>query len=262
MPSLRVGQTEIAYELRRTASISERRITVTPGSVEVLAPTTDNDADIEGFLQRKRQWLYDTLREMEEALARRPVVPRFRTGSKIPFRGRQASLKVRRHDGPHVEIAHRNGFVVDLPSWVSNDAADAIVAMELKLWLKRRVRRDVREIGAVYGERIGVKPRTVRVAEFVTGWGSCGPNGTIHIDWRLVFAPKRVLEYVVAHELAHLKHRSHEEVFWTFLRAILPDCERPKGWLEVHGGSLDGAFLNPTEGTPDHVISRATDRRH
>ena len=243
MPSLRVGQTEISYELRRTAALSERRITVTPGAVEVLALTTDDDATIEGFLQRKRQWLYDTLREMEEAVAKRPVVPRFMTGSKIPFRGRQASLKVRRHDGPNVEIAHRNGFLVDLPSWVSDEAADAVVAMEIKLWLKRRVRRDVHEIATAYGKRFDLKPRSIRVAEFVTGWGSCGQSGTIHIDWRLVFAPKRVLEYVVVHELAHLKQRTHTDQFWSFLGSLLPDYERPKGWLDSHQGALDASFL-------------------
>ena len=84
--SVRIGQTEIPYELRRTAAISERRITVMPGHIEVLALTTDDEAAIEDFLHRKRQWLFDTFREMEETLAKRPVVPRFRTGSKRPFR--------------------------------------------------------------------------------------------------------------------------------------------------------------------------------
>jgi predicted metal-dependent hydrolase len=244
MPSLRVGQTEIPYELRRTATLSERRIIVMPGSVEVLALTTDDDAAIEGFLDRKRQWLFDTVREMEETVANRPIVPRFMSGSKIPFRGRQSLLTVRRHDGQHIEIAHRNGFLVDLPSSVAEEAADSLVAMEIKLWLKRRVRLDVREIVGAYEKRFDLKPRSIRVAEFATGWGSCGPSGTIHIDWRLVFAPKRVLEYVVVHELAHLKHRSHGELFWEFLSSILPDFERPKGWLDANEVRLDGSFLN------------------
>ncbi len=250
MPTVRVGQTEIPYELRRTATISERRITVTPGCVEVLALTTDDDAEIDGFLRRKRKWLYDTLREMEEALAKRPAVPRLMSGSKIPFRGRQTSLKVRRHDGPHIEIAYRNGFLVDLPAWVIEEAAEAIVATEIKLWLKRRVRRDIHEIAAAYGRRFGLKPRSIRVAEFTTGWGSCGQSGAIQIDWRLVFAPKRVLEYVVVHELANLRHRSHGEAFWSFLGSLMPDHERPKGWLEVHGSALDASFLRPVRPQP------------
>jgi predicted metal-dependent hydrolase len=243
MPSVRIGQTEIAYELRRTATASERRITVTPGCVEVLALATDNDAAIEGFLDRKRQWLFDTVRQVEEIAATRPAVPRFMTGSKIPYRGRMSSLTVRRHDGPRVEITHKGGFIVDLPAYVTSDTAETIVATEIKLWLKQRVRRDVHEIAAAYEKRFGLKPRNIRVAEFVTGWGSCGASGTIHIDWRLVFAPKRVLEYVVVHEFAHLRHRSHGEGFWAFLASILPGFERPKAWLETHQGKLDAGFL-------------------
>lgn len=133
-------------------------------------------------------------------------------------------------------------------SWICPRAcprrlAGAIVATEIKLWLKQRVRRDVHDIAAAYGKRFGHKPRSIRVAEFATGWGSCGRNGTIQIDWRLVFAPKRVLEYVVVHEFAHLKHRSHGEEFWAFLGFMQPDYERSKAWLDTHQGALDGSFL-------------------
>jgi predicted metal-dependent hydrolase len=243
MPSVRVGRTEITYDLRRTATASERRITVTPGCVEVLALVTDDDSAVESFLNRKRRWLFDAVREMEEVTANRPDVPRFMTGSKIPFRGRLSSLTVRRQEGAQVEIAHKTGFIVDLPLRVADEATDAVVATEIKLWLKRRVRRDVHDIVAAYGKRFGLKPRSVRVAEFITGWGSCGPSGAIHIDWRLIFAPKRVLEYVVVHELAHLKHRSHGAEFWGFLGSLLPDYERPKGWLDTHQGLLDASFF-------------------
>ena len=243
MGVIRIGQTEVAYELRRTAALSERRITVTPGHVEVLALTTDDEADIDEFLNRKRQWLFNTLRELETQIATRHAVPRFMTGSKIPFRGRMSSLTVRRHDGAGVEVAHKSGFLVDLPSWADADAADAIVAMHLKLWLKRQVRQDVHAIAAAYLKRHGLKPRAIRVTDMKSGWGSCGAEGTVHINWTLVFAPKRVLEYVVVHELAHLKHRSHGDAFWAYLASILPDYERAKAWLDRHETSLDAGFL-------------------
>lgn len=95
MPTLQIGRKEIPYELRRSATASERRITITPGHVEVLALTSDNDDDIAGFLERKRQWLFNTVREMEKITASRHVVPRFMTGSKIPYRGRKMPLAVR-----------------------------------------------------------------------------------------------------------------------------------------------------------------------
>ena len=122
------------------------------------------------------------------------------------------------------------------------------------------VRRDVHGIAKALRKRFGLKPRSIRVAEFVTGWGSCGPSGTIHIDWRLVFAPKRVLEYVVVHELAHLKHRSHGEEFWAFLGSMLPDHERPKGWLDTHQGALDalrdGTARFPSKRRPQNETVR------
>lgn len=243
MGVVRIGQTEVAYDLRRSATASERRITVTPGHVEVLALTTDDDAEIDAFLTRKRQWLFNTLRELEIKTAKQAVVPRFMTGSKIPYRGRMARLTVRRHDGPHIEITYRNGFLVNLPSWVGEADQETVVATEIKLWLKQRVRRDIVEIASAYRRRFDLRPRTIRIGDMKTGWGSCGPSGSILINWTLVFAPKAVLEYVVAHELAHLAIRSHGPEFWSYMATLMPDYERPKGWLDRNQCSLDAGFL-------------------
>ena len=243
MPTLQIGQTEIAYELRRSATASERRITVTPDHVEVLALSIDDEEAVAGFLDRKRQWLFNTVREMARITANRHAVPRFMTGSKIPYRGRKMPLTVRRTDADRADVTYRNGFIVDLPHWTGKDA-DRLVASELKHWLKQRARRDVTEIAADYGKRFNLIPRSIRVADFANGWGSCGPEGHILINWHLIFAPKTVLEYVVAHELAHLRHRSHDAQFWTFLTSIAPRCDAPKSWLETEGGSLTSDWLD------------------
>lgn len=242
MPTLQVGRKEIPYELRRSAAASERRITVTPGHVEVLALTSDNDDDIACFLERKRQWVFNTVREMERIVASRHAVPRFMTGSKIPFRGRKMPLTVRRTDGEKIGIAYRNGFTIDLPHWIGGDA-DRVVATELKLWMRRRVRRDVKVIAAAYAARFGLTPRSIRVADIAHGWGSCGPEGNLLINWHLIFAPKQVLEYVVVHELAHLRHRSHDQRFWNYLGTILPEYQQPKAWLDNHASELTSSFL-------------------
>lgn len=242
MPTLRIGRTEILYEVRRSATASQRRITVTPGGVEVIALTDDDDDAIDGFLARKREWVFNTVREMERTTAGRHSVPRFMTGSKIPFRGRKMSLTVRRGDGERIEVAYRNGFFVDLPGWATGDS-DRLIASELKLWLKQRARRDVNEIVTRHAARSGLSPRSVRVADFANGWGSCGPDGNILINWHLIFAPKKVLEYVVMHELAHLRHRSHGPEFWAFLSSLSPDFIQPKRWLDIHQNDLQADFF-------------------
>ncbi|MES0000575.1 M48 family metallopeptidase [Mesorhizobium sp. M0051] len=101
----------------------------------------------------------------------------------------------------------------------------------------------MKEIAADYSSRFGLAPRSIRVADFANGWGSCGAEGNILINWHLVFAPKKVLEYVIAHEVAHLRHRSHGPPFWDFLRTIAPDFEASKAWLDANQGSLSAEFL-------------------
>lgn len=237
MPTLQIGRKEIPYELRRSATASERRITVTPGRVEVMALTNDDEEAVAGFLNRKRQWLFNTVREMERVTADRHAVPRFITGSKIPYRGRKMPLTVRRTDAERIAVTYRNGFIVDLPHWAGEET-DPLVASELKLWLKQRARLDVRETSTQYGRRHGLIPKSIRVADFANGWGSCGPEGNVLINWHLIFAPKKVLEYVVVHELAHLRHRSHGDDFWQFLEAIMPQYRGSRTWLQKNQSEL------------------------
>lgn len=246
MPTLQIGRKEIPYELRRSATASERRIIITPGHVEVLALTSDNDDDIASFLERKRQWVFNTVREMERLTATRHAVPRFVTGSKIPFRGRNMSLSVRRTDAERAAVTYRNGFIVDLPNWAGDDA-DQLVASELKHWLKQRARRDVQEIAAGYGKRFGLVPRSIRTADMAHGWGSCGPEGNVLINWHLIFAPRKVLEYVVAHELTHLAERSHGPSFWATLAALMPGYEASALWLDRNQSSLSDDFFGPSK---------------
>lgn len=242
MPTIQIGRAEIAYELRRSACATERRITVTPGHVEVMALATDGDDDIAGFLDRKRQWLFNTMRDMERIAASRHAMPRFATGSKIPYRGRKMSLTVRHSDAERATVTYRNGFIVDLPHWTGEEPAQ-LVASELQHWLKQRARRDVLDIAADIGKRHGLVPRSIRVADFAHGWGSCGPEGNVLINWHLIFAPRKVLEYVVAHELAHLRHRSHGREFWDYLTTIASGWEASKAWLEKHQSGLSAQFL-------------------
>ena len=247
MPTLQIGRTEIPYEVRRSATASERRITVTPDHVEVLALSNDDEEAVAGFLDRKRQWLFNTVREMERITANRHTVPRFMTGSKIPYRGRKMSLTVRRTDAERAAVTYRNGFIVDLPHWAGQDA-DHLVASELQHWLKQRARRDVQEIAAYYGKRLGLIPRSIRVSDFTHGWGSCGPEGNVLINWQLIFAPRKVLEYVVVHELTHLAERSHGPRFWSTLDSIMPDHATASQWLNRHQAKLSGDFLSDPRG--------------
>lgn len=239
-----IGGRKVPYTLIRAAHAGTRRITVTPGSVEVRVLATDGEDAVQAFLVRKKQWLFRAVRDVEELTKQRPSVPALQTGSRIPFRGRQVKLTVRRTDGDKIDLTFQRGIIVDLPLWVTRGQASSIVASELRLWLKAQLRRDVLEIASRYRARFGLRPRSIRIGDLKNAWGACGPGGSLVVNWHMIFAPKKVLEYVIAHELAHLKLRSHDPKFWRYLGTICPNYERAKGWLDTHPASLDSTFLD------------------
>jgi len=232
MPVYKIGGAEIEYNLERRKDIERRYIEVTPGRVLVTVSDQDDDDAVEGFLRRKERWLFDNTQRVNELAAKGHSIHRFVTGAKIPYRGRRMKLTIARKTTPDVEVTFRNGFTVALPDYVTPDVQDDIVEDALKFWFKRQVREDVHEIADRYAQTHGLYPKAIRVKNQKHLWGSCSKDGTINLNWHLIYAPKAVLEYAVLHELCHLKHRTHGPEFWAFLKKIMPDYEDRKAWLD------------------------------
>jgi len=232
MPVLRVGSTEIPYRVRRSSKATRMRIEVTPEDVLVVAPGSQKDREVAAYVHRKRKWVF-TKREMvrERALRLEEIHPKhYASGAKVPYRGRKMRLVVRRHEGARdrIDVRYRNGFEVDCGA----SATETQIGKAVEYWLRSRVETDVHQFVGTYQTKLDVCARSVVVDDFIHLWGSCGKQGTIRINWRLIFAPKAVLEYVVVHELAHLLVRNHNEEFWQLVASVLPDYSAAKRWLD------------------------------
>ena len=232
MPVYNIGSTEIEYTLERRNDIERRYIEIMPSHVLVTVSNEDNDADVEQFLNRKERWLFDNTQRVNELANRGHKIHRFITGVKIPYRGRRMKLTVTRKTTPDVEVIFRNGFIVSLPDYAIGKAQDEIVEDALRLWMKRKIRKDVNEIVSRYTRKCGFTPKAIRIKDQKHLWGSCGKDGTINLNWHLIYAPKPVLEYAVLHELCHLTHRTHCDEFWLLVKKLMPNYEEHKLWLD------------------------------
>jgi predicted metal-dependent hydrolase len=231
MPVLEIGGRRVPYVVRRTARAQRRRIVVTPGLVEVIAPEAHSDDEIAAFMHRRRRWVHNQTERMAERVRHDAASPiRFVSGAKVLYRGRRLRLTVQAADVDEPRVSCRGGFLVEIPR--ASQSADVAVERALMDWLRGRAADDVAQIARRYAPRIGVAPAALRVKEQKHLWGSCGKDGSINIHWQLVLAPRPVLEYAVVHELCHLRERSHGPEFWRLLQQILPDYESRKGWLE------------------------------
>jgi predicted metal-dependent hydrolase len=105
-------------------------------------------------------------------------------------------------------------------------------------FLRAEARRRITTLAAGHAARLGVKFKAIRLKDTRSRWGSCAPDGTLAFSWRLVMAPDWVLDYVVAHEVAHLREMNHSDRFWAQVALLTPHRDAAVAWLRDHGPAL------------------------
>ncbi|MEL7543611.1 MAG: M48 family metallopeptidase, partial [Pseudomonadota bacterium] len=99
-------------------------------------------------------------------------------------------------------------------------------------------RQDLTERVAFHAARLGLTPKRITVRDQSSRWGSCSTTGALSFSWRLVLAPPNVLDYVAAHEVAHLREMNHSHRFWNLVRQTMPEMDAAKAWLRENGAHL------------------------
>jgi predicted metal-dependent hydrolase len=115
-------------------------------------------------------------------------------------------------------------------------------------FLRREAKRDLQAASLRFASALGLGVQRIVVRDQSSRWGSCSTTGVLSFSWRLILAPGDVLEYLAAHEVAHLIEMNHSAKFWRLVQRLLPDHERAKAWLEVHGTDLHRYGLPETDG--------------
>jgi predicted metal-dependent hydrolase len=105
-------------------------------------------------------------------------------------------------------------------------------------YLKREAKRDLEAASRRHAARLGVSIKRISVRDQSSRWGSCSSTGVLSFSWRLILAPSTILDYLAAHEVAHLAELNHSPKFWRLVQRLYPDVERAKTWLDVHGNDL------------------------
>jgi predicted metal-dependent hydrolase len=238
LPTLLIGSTAIPYRLRRSARARRLRLTVQADGVEVVAPVRAREPEIVRFVEQHRHWLLDKVSRLRRSLAAHPGQIRLADGGRIPYRGRPVGLRIASVGGTRAMIRYHDGFEVDLPERIPADEREHWIEAALGQWLRREARDDALRLIARHGPPHRLVPRGLRIKDQRRIWGSCSANGLINLNWRLILAPEPVFEYVVVHELCHLRVRNHQREFWLLLGEVLPGFEPHGRWLRANGHLL------------------------
>ena len=215
----------IALRRRPAARRLTLRVSNATGEVVLTLPQRASVASAQTFAASHGGWI-------AARLARLPARVAFEAGASLPLRGT-----------PH-RIAHRPGRAATRAEGEGEAAAILVsgepcfLARRVRDFLQREARADLARAVAHYTGRLGQGPRRMTLRDTRSRWGSCTAGGELNFSWRLILAPPVVLDYLVAHEMAHLREMNHSPRFWALARDLCPNVDEAERWLKRHGAEL------------------------
>lgn len=167
-------------------------------------------------------------------LDRLPQPAPFAHGAVIPLRG--TDHRIVHRPGQRGTVWIEGGETSERLLCVAGEAPH--IARRIADYLKREVKNDLEVASARAAAALGITIKRVSIRDPSSRWGSCSSTGVMSYSWRLIFAPPFVLDYLVAHEVAHLVEMNHSRRFWQLVERICPQVTRAKSWLDAHGADL------------------------
>ena len=226
--SLRVFDETIDYEVRRSDDATQPRIDVDIHGVTVVLPA-GSSIDPQELVEDNAQWLLEKWRNYESHREQAPSRS-FEPGETFPYRDSELPVEVSDVDRSRVDS---DAFILADNAVAETGIQDALEA------LYRREARSVFESRIDhYADKMGVEPGKLELRNQRTRWASCSPQRTLSFNWRLVMAPDDVINYVVIHELAHLREKNHTRRFWNIVRQYDSEYKAHVDWLTENSSKL------------------------
>lgn len=221
---LQVGEELLPLVIRRHQRAKRicLRYNPTDHAISLTLPRHTRVSDGLHFLMQKSEWLVETLRDM-------PTKKHIKPGAVIPLLGKRVRMK-------HDAALTRKWIVREDVLYVAGDRSE--FPLRVTEALKKIASVTLTNLANRDAARIGRRINRVSVRDTRSRWGSCSSTARLSFSWRLIFAPREVMEYVVAHEVAHLRHMNHSEAFWNTVAVLCPEYEAAKDWLKLHGKDL------------------------
>ncbi|WP_417260151.1 M48 family metallopeptidase [Celeribacter sp.] len=216
------GDTPVRVALRRSAQARRLSLRVSrlDGRVTLTMPRHVPEREAVAFVREKEVWLRRQLDRQVEV--RRPAF-----GAAIPVLG--VPLEITQGTG---RAARVEGDYLVVPG------GENMLMARVIAFLKLQARTRLREASDRYAQALGVSFGKISIRDTRSRWGSCTSDGNLMYSWRLVMAPEAVLDYVAAHEVAHLLEMNHSPAYWANVARVCPDYRRHRDWLRVHGQEL------------------------
>jgi predicted metal-dependent hydrolase len=225
MRRIQLGEHHLDYALLR----SKRRsigFLISDEGLRVTAPKWVTLGEIENAIREKQRWIFTKLNERRERSARR-LQPQmqWRDGATLPYLGQDITLRIGTNQAAGIAYDEDTlELTVGLPA----DAGEQQLKDRVQGWLQARAKETFAARLPIYAEKLGVTYQSFALSSATTQWGSCTADGRIRLNWRLMHFSLPLIDYVIAHELSHLREMNHSPRFWATVQSIFPEFETAK----------------------------------
>jgi len=198
-------------------------------SLIVRAPQKTAIGVIREFIEKNKAWIWKNILERKTIIKATPK-KKFVENENFLYLGKNYKLSIVKANG--FSLKFNDGFL--LPEAKLDRAKEIFIN-----WYKKQAKEKITERVKIYWNKINAKPKKINISNACYRWGSCGANNDLYFNWKLIMSPLEAIDYVVAHELAHLTEKNHSRKFWNRVKSIFPEYQKGKSWLKQNGHMLN-----------------------
>lgn len=231
MSQMHLDNSKIKFKIIKSKRRKTIGLAVSSGGIFVRCPSDLSPNKLREIIQSKTKWIKTKqilIHETQQLLRTKSLQ------KKIQYLGKYYDLKIKYNEKDEKILFKKGKFVAHV-----NSSSNSKTIKQLYIsWLKSRATRILEKRVSLYAKKIGVSPSKILVKDQKMRWGSATKKASLNFNWNMLKAPIKIIDYIVVHELCHLKMHNHSQSFWNLVRSIMPDYESRKEWLRLNGLSF------------------------
>jgi predicted metal-dependent hydrolase len=226
--SFSINGTSMSYVLRRSSRSHYLRLEIVPGTgLVVTAPRHADTSFIESFIEQKQNWILKKLDSYKKAVVASPG--EIKDGGTTGYLGKDMTISLEHREGkPAMVRLEKDRLLVNLNGSGHN------LQTTVEAWYKFQVNVVIKDRLEYWSKLMQIDFCAYKIRGQRTRWGSCSRNGNLSFNWKLIKTPPEVIDYVIVHEIAHLKQMNHSARFWALVERYCPDYKNHRKWLHDH----------------------------
>ena len=220
-------------EIIKTDRKKSASIQLKDGRVRVRAPRSLSDKRINDLIKKRTPWIKEKLKEY----SKRPqvVTKKYEDGEIFSYLDKNYELKIIESDKEAIKL--KNGFFI-VSICKEGFGKNIKVQKLLTNWYRNHAHKYLQERTEKFANIIGVSPSSISIKNYKSRWGSCSISRAIDYNWKIIQAPKKVIDYVVVHELCHLIEHNHSPKYWSYVEKFMPNWKESRNWLKENSDIL------------------------